>query len=178
MKHFEIFTGRVGIIEEIKELANGNCVVNFSVAETPRVKKGNDWVDGTTIWTNIAIFGDEARNLHRSVKPGTPVVVIGTRQAREYTVKDTNEKRIIQSIVAEQVAIAITKFNYVEGVGNVNYAKDGTGNSGGTQSKSKTEKDPFDSAPASAPAASDDPFVDDSFKDPFGDDDDPFGLNS
>lgn len=169
MKHFEIFTGRVGFVEEIKELANGNCVVNFSVAETPRVKKGNDWVDGTTIWTNIAIFGDEARNLHRSVKPGTPVVVIGTRQAREYTVKDTNEQKVTQSIVAEQVAVAITKFNYIEGVGSINYAKDNTG--GTTQSKPMAEKNPFNSAPVAS-----DPLVEDN---PFGnDDEDPFGLNS
>lgn len=172
MKHFEIFTGRVGVVEEIKELANGNCVVNFSVAETPRIKKGNDWVDGTTIWTNIAIFGDEARNLHRSVKPGTPVVVIGTRQAREYTIKDTNERKVTQSVVAEQVAVAITKFNYIEGVGNVNHAKDNTG--GTTQSKPMAGKDPFNSAPVAS-----DPLVESSFNDPFGnDDEDPFGLNS
>jgi len=175
MRHYEVFTGRVGVIGDIKELSNGNCVVNFSVAETPRIKQGDSWVDGTTIWTNVAIFGDEARNLHRSVKPGTFVTVWGTRQAREYTTKDTQEKRVVQSVVAEQVAISVTKFNFIEGVGNVNYAKEGTS---APVSQAQTQPAP---ASVAAPATENaDPFasVDLGDSDPFGDDDDPFGLNS
>jgi len=174
MRHYEVFTGRVGVIEDIKELSNGNCVVNFSVAETPRIKKGDKWEDGTTIWTNIAIFGDEARNLHRSVKPGTFVTVWGSRQAREYTVKDTQEKRVVQSVVAEQVAVSITKFNYVEGLGNVNYAS-GAGTSN-TQSPSQPSQP--SQQQNQAPQSNADPFADTSNDDPFGNDDDPFGLNS
>ena len=178
MKHFEVFTGRVGIIEN-KELSNGNCVVNFSVAETPRIKKGDEWVDGTTIWTNVAIFGDEARNLHRSVKPGSIVTVFGNRQAREYTVKDTNEQRVVQSVTAEQVSIGITKFNYVEGIGSINYSKSGTSNPrkpAQAQQKAPQNNNPPQDNPFNA-----DPFNDksfESFEDPFSNDDDPFGLNS
>lgn len=172
MRHSEFFTGRVGQIKDVVELANGNCVVNFSVAETVRVKKGDNWEDGATIWTNVAIFGDQARNLHRSVKPGTFVTVIGTRSANEYTPKDSTEKVTNQSVIAEEVAITITKFNYVETIGNVNYAKDGTGvpaagkstakPAAKSKAATKTEADPF------ASDTSDD--------DPFGDNDDPFGL--
>jgi single-strand DNA-binding protein len=181
MKHYEVFTGRIGYIEDIKELSNGNCVVNFSVAETPRIKKGNEWVDGTTIWTNVAIFGDEARNLHRSVKPGSVVTVFGNRQAREYTVKDTNEKRVVQSVIAEQVSIGITKFNYVEGIGNVNYSKAGinTNSPANSGRKPSGSQPPQNNAPQDNPFDTDgDPFSYQSFEDPFGDDDDPFGLNS
>ena len=171
MKHYESFTGRIGYIDkEVRELQNGNCVVNFSVAETPRIKKGNDWVDGTTIWTNVAIFGDEARNLHRSVKPGTVVTVFGVRKADEYIAKDTNEKVVNQSVIAEQVSIGITKFNYVEGVGNVNYAKDRSGQGQDVTQNAQppqAQSDPFTSLP--------DTTIDD---DPFGGDDDPFGLGS
>lgn len=163
MKHTERFTGRIGVLEDIRELPNGNCVVNFSVAETPRVKQGDKWEDGPTIWTNVSIFGDEARNLHRSVKPGTFVTVIGERKARDYTTKE-NEKRTVQSVVAEQVSIAITKFNYVEGIGNVNYSKDGTN---------------VPSKPADNTQAPEDPFAkgnDGLAEDPFSENDDPFGL--
>lgn len=183
LKHQEVFFGRVGVIDELKELANGNCVLNFSVAESVRVKKGEEWVDGTPIWTNISIFGDEARNLKRSVKPGTQVVVVGTRQAREYTTRDTQEKRVVQSVVAEQVGVAITKFNYVESIGNINYSQEGTSSAPSQtanakpQAKNNTaakQDDPF----ASAGLANDDPFAAGA-ADPFGeDDDDPFGLNS
>lgn len=182
MRHYEYFTGRIGQVRDLVELAEGNCVVNFSVAETPRIRKADGtWVDATTIWTDVSIFGDEARNLVRSVKPGTFVTVIGTRQAREYETKDTKEKRISQQIVAEQVAVAITKFNYIEGVGNVNYAKEGRGGgapAGGqsqpqanTQAQpAQTTKDPFNSDPFDNSGGDDDPFG--------GNDDDPFSLGS
>ena len=188
MKHIEMFTGRIGRLEELHELSNGNCVLNFSVAETTRVKKNDEWVDGVTIWTDVAIFGDEARNLARSgVKPGTFVTVIGERRAREYTVKDTNEKRTAQSVVAEQVAVAITKFNFIEGVGSVNYAKEGRGvdtapakQAAKPAAKPAAEANPFDQDATPKAAVNQDPFADEpAFEDdPFADDDDPFGLNS
>lgn len=175
MRHREVFMGRVGQLQDIRELSNGNCVVNFSVAETQRVKKGDTWEDGTTIWTNVTIFGDEARNFHRSVKPGTHVIIIGSRQANEYTVKDTNEKRTSQSVLAEQVGIAITKFDYVDTLGNVNYKQEGTSvpskqGQQNTQAAKTTQNN-------TAPATNDDPFAGGDAEDPFGADDDPFGLN-
>lgn len=177
MKHFEVFTGNIGKVDEGKELSKGNYVVNFSVAETPRIKKGDEWVDGDTTWTNISIFGDEARNLERSVKPGTPVIVFGERRARTYTVKDTNEERTVQSIVAVQVGIAITKFNFVEKLGNVNYYEDrkqGGQSSGASYSKpkaqaqSKTKSKPKDDFA--------DVGLDDDMDSMFDDDDDLFDM--
>ena len=190
MKHYELFTGRIGRIDEQpKELSNGNCVVNFSVAETPRVRKADGtWEDGVTIWTDVAIFGDEARNLARSVKPGTFVTVWGDRRAREYIVKDTNEKRTVQSVVADQVAVSITRFNFIEGVGNINYAQERSGQT----TTAPQVSEPRQATPPQAvkQAPEEDPFEkeatvteDDSFDDPFsedffgGDKDDPFGLN-
>lgn len=165
MRHTELFEGRIGSIDEPKDLGNGNWVVNFSVAETPRVKQGNDWVDGVTIWTNVAIFGDEARNLARSVEPGTFVVVSGTRKASEFVDKKTGEKRSSQSVIADTVAVSITKFNYVEGIGNVNYAK---GETGSVAPKAK--------AKAKATAPQTDVFADAASDDVFGGGGDPFDL--
>lgn len=193
MRHFEMFTGRVGQVRDLVELKDGNCVVNFSVAETPRVKKQDgSWGDGVTIWTDVSVFGDEARNLVRSVKPGTFVTVSGVRNAREYVVKDTNDKRIIQQVVAEQVAVAITKFNYIESVGNVNYSKDGRGGGGqsqpqtqqynqnqGQQNQGQQDQDPFGGSNDPFNGGGDsDPFAGGGDADPFGGgDDDPFKLN-
>lgn len=187
MKHYEIFTGRVGQVRDLVELQNGNCVVNFSVAETPRVKQQDGtWADGTTIWTDVSVFGDEARNLVRSVKPGTFVTVSGTRNAREYTPKDSTEKRVIQQVVADQVSVAITKFNFIESIGNVNHRG---GNSGGAapqqnynQSQGQpnynqqSQADPFNSNQNSDPFNADaDPFSTPA-SDPFAADADPFNL--
>lgn len=194
MKHYETFTGRVGQLRDLVELGNGNCVVSFSVAETPRVKQQDGtWADGVTVWTDVSIFGDEARNLVRSVKPGTFVTVHGYRSAREYTPKDSTEKRIVQQVVAEQISVAITKFNFIESVGNVNYKNGGApsqpqGNyqqqgqqQGGYNQQqnfnqnataqqnnnyNQTQADPFatDSDPFANSGSSDDPF---SQEDPF-----------
>lgn len=174
MKHYEMFTGRVGQVRDLVELKDGNCVVNFSVAESTRVKGADDkWKDGVTVWTDVSIFGDEARNFVKSVKPGTFVTVSGTRTAREFTDKNTNELRVVQQVAADQVAIAITKFNYVKEIGNVNYYKEGRGGeaASGNSSKpagdtKKTEADPFNNNESS------------SGENAFGDDDDdPFGLS-
>lgn len=181
MKHTEIFCGRIGKIDEaVRELGNGNCVANFSIAETPRYKKGDEWVDGVTIWTDVSIFGDEARNLVRSVVPGTFVLVVGNRTARKYKAKDTNEERTVQAVTAEEVAVLINKFTFIEKLGNVNYSKEGR--TAGATSAPATKSAP---AAASKPVA-DNPFEDqDPFAakdapfgadDPFGEEDDPFAL--
>lgn len=187
MKHYEIFTGRVGQIRDLTELQNGNCVVSFSVAETPRIKKADgSWADGVTIWTDVSVFGDEARNFVRSAKPGTFVTVTGTRNAREYTPKDSTEKRVVQQVVAEQLSIAITKFNFIESVGNVNYAKDGRG--GGTQApqqnynqaapqQNQAPQQNYNQADPDPFKIDADPFASTSGNEnPFGSDDDPFKL--
>lgn len=173
MRHTETFMGRVGVVDELKELPNNNCVLNFSVAETIRVKEGDNWVDGPTIWTNVTIFGDEARNLYRSVRPGTFVLVAGERRAREYTPKDSTEKRLVQSVIAQHVGVCITKFNYVESIGNVNYAKEGY-----SVSPPPAVNTSKPSQPANKSKPKEDPFAETSFGEDSFNDDDPFGLNS
>lgn len=179
MRHTEVFTGRVGQIRDLIELANDNCLISFSVAETPRVKKQDGtWEDGVTVWTDVTIFGDMARNFVKSdIKPGTFVTVIGTRSAREWTPKDSTEKRVSQNIVANQVSVAITRWHYITGVENVGGDRQGGGGGQKTQSQPKAtttaaNQDPF--AGASTGGGDDDPFANDS---PFGgEDDDPFNL--
>ena len=168
-KHLEMFTGRVGVIEDLREF-DGGCVLNFSVAETQKIKKNGKYEDGATLWTNVSIFGDEARNVQKSIKPGTFVTVLGERKARDYIVRDTNEKRTSQSVLAEQVSIAITRFNFISGMENINYNENGD---------SQPSKQPAGNTTPKTTTKSEDPFADDVFgtsTDPFTDEDDPFGL--
>ena len=179
MKHLEVFTGGVGKVNDLIELANGNCVVNFSLAETPRVKVGDNWEDGVTIWTDLSIFGDEARNFVKSVVPGTRVLVVANRSARKYTVKDTNEERTVQSLVVEEIGILINKFTFVKELGSVNYYKEGRGSGAQTSTQSRPQNKPASkqSGPvlSTAPEIEDDIFTDDGM---FGEDneDDLFDL--
>lgn len=179
MKHMEIFTGRVGQIRELKELGGekNNCVISFSVAETPRVKnkQTQQWEDGVTIWTDVTVFGDEARNFQRSFKPGNFVTVVGARSAREYTPKDSTEKRVVQTVLAEQISAAITKFHFIEGIGSV-----GKGGSAGSGAPAQSQAAPQQTAVNEDPFASSDPFGGGSAggasnDDPFASNENPFG---
>ena len=174
MRHTEVFTGRVGQIRDLIEVNDNNCLISFSVAETPRVKKGDNWEDGVTIWTDVTIFGDMARNFKRSaIKPGTFVTVIGTRTAREWTPKDSNEKRVSQNIIAEEVGVALTRWHYVSGIENVSNGQGGGQSQQTQQTASQPAADPF-AGGATTGGETEDPFAND---DPFGGgSDDPFSL--
>ena len=182
MKHTEIFTGRIGKIYELKTIGEGNFVINFSVAETPRKKNKatGQWEDGTTLWTNVTLFGHEARNFARTAAAGNFVTVMGYREAREYTPQDSSETKRTESVIAEQVSFAVTRFNFIEGIGSVDNAGNvstGRKPAGAAQSSGNAQ--------ASAPAAQADPFAtggsavnDDPFATNFGGgaDEDPFGA--
>lgn len=185
MKHTEIFTGRIGKIYDLKTIGEGNFVINFSVAETPRKKNKatGQWEDGTTLWTNVTLFGHEAQNFARTAAAGNFVTVMGYREAREYTPQDSSETKRTESVIAEQVSFAVTRFNFIQGIGSVD--KDGnvstgrnkptgaqTSNAGSSNSVAQADPDPF-SSNLGGGAANDDPFAT-SFGD--GGNDDPFGA--
>ncbi len=122
----EIIQGNLGRIGELRELNGGNAVLGISVVVTPRVKKNNEWVDDESIWTDVTLWGDVARNFVASnLKAGTALTVIGTRRARRaeaYTAKDGTEvpERVVQSVNADSVAVDITRWTVVNGTSKVN----------------------------------------------------------
>lgn len=176
-RHFECFTGRVGKIGDLKTFGNNGAVVNFSVAETVRKKNATtqQWEDVATTWTNVTLFGPEAQNFVTSVKPGTFVTVVGYRDSREYTPNDSTEKRTVQQVIADQVSVAITRFNTVTStsIGNGNNGgNSGSGNNGyqSQQSAPQTQNNQqsFDTGMNQDPFANDTSGFDSGFeKDPF-----------
>ncbi len=60
-------------------LPNGS-VTNFRMASTARRFDGeaNDFVDSSTLWIDVACWGDLGGNVSRSVAKGDPVIVRGT----------------------------------------------------------------------------------------------------
>lgn len=171
----EIIQGNVGRIGELRELNGGNAVLNVSVAVTPRKKEGNEWVDDETIWTEVSLWGDVARNFVNSdIKAGTPVVVIGRRSARRveaYTTKDGREvpEHVEQSVTADSISVEITRWHVITGIDRAN-------NGGGHQSAPAKKQAAKPAAKKKAPATddlfaggSDDIFGGDDTDDIFGD---------
>ncbi|MQY22677.1 single-stranded DNA-binding protein [Nocardia macrotermitis] len=88
----------------------GDCVVNFTVASTPRVfdRNKNQWVDGKALFMRCTVFREPAENAADSLAKGTRVVVVGKLQQREYTDRDGNKRTIVE-LVADEVATS-TKY--------------------------------------------------------------------
>ena len=85
--------GHLGKDPEVKFLNNGDAMVGVSVAVTPRVKKDNEWVDGTTTWYRVATFGPAGEALAEAAHKGDRVIVTGQFSMYVYE-KDGVEKSI------------------------------------------------------------------------------------
>lgn len=77
---------------ELRFTPSGSAVCNGTVAHTPRVKRGDEWEDGETVFLNWSVWKDQAENVAESLRRGDRVVVIGKLKVRSYETRD-GEKR-------------------------------------------------------------------------------------
>ena len=87
--------GNVGKDPEIKfvKTSRGDvALVEFSLAETPREKKGEEWIDGETIWYRVIQWGQKAEVLIDTISKGDTVIVLGTLKQSSYKAKDGTDK--------------------------------------------------------------------------------------
>jgi single-strand DNA-binding protein len=99
-------TGNVGTEPELKFFNGKNgdfAVTNFSLAYTPRERKGTEYVDGETIWFRISILGKQAE-LATEIKKGDKVLVVGAFKQSTYQGKDGATKTSLE-IKADSFAI-------------------------------------------------------------------------
>ena len=97
--------GRVGSDPEIKFVTQEQLpLATFSLAYTPRNRKGSEWVDGETMWFKVAIFGKKAEAIADSIKKGDEVLVLGSVKQATFQGRDGSEKTALE-ITASEVAI-------------------------------------------------------------------------
>lgn len=97
--------GRVGNDPEIKFVTQEQLpLVTFSLAYTPRTRKGTEWVDGETMWFRVAQFGKRAEAIADSIKKGDEVLVLGTVKESKYQGRDGSDKTSLE-ITATEIAI-------------------------------------------------------------------------
>lgn len=89
--------GTLGKDAEVKYLANGDAIANFSVADS----QGRD---KPTIWWNCGLYGKRAESLAQYLVKGQAVTVTGTVSEREWTSKD-GEKRKSMDLRVSDVAL-------------------------------------------------------------------------
>jgi single-strand DNA-binding protein len=71
------FNGHVAFEPKVRVTPSGAHVLDLRVATTPRIRRGDDWEDGGTIWYDVVCWNRLADNVERSVAKGDAVVVSG-----------------------------------------------------------------------------------------------------
>ena len=90
------FTGNVGQDGVLKFTANGDLILNFSVALSAGYGDKK-----TTTWMNCSLFGKRAESVAPFILKGQSVAVNGEFQARPYTTKEGAEKMSLEVRVAD-----------------------------------------------------------------------------
>lgn len=85
--------GNVGTDPELKFAKNETPYASFSLAHTPRIKQGAQWIDGDTIWFRVVTFGSKAEEIMDLVRKGELVRVEGSMKQSTYQSKDGTTKQ-------------------------------------------------------------------------------------
>ena len=91
---------------ELRFLPSGVAVANFTVAQTPRTKKGDEWEDGETMFVRCAAWRDLAEHVAESVKKGMRLIVTGRLHVRSYET-DQGEKRTNIELTVDDVGASM-----------------------------------------------------------------------
>lgn len=78
-----ILTGNIGKDAEVKDLNNGNSVINFSVAHTEKWKDKQGNPQEKTVWVDCSWFINNT-SIAQYLKKGTKVLIEGEPTARAY----------------------------------------------------------------------------------------------
>lgn len=137
--------GNVAKEPELRFIASGAAVCNFVLACTPRVKDGDSWTDGETMWVRCAVWRQQAENVAETIVKGTRVLVHGRLKVRSYEAEGQKRTSIEMDVehVGVELRYATAKVN------KVGRSSD--------QDRSAPADDPWGSAPA-APSGDEPPF--------------------
>jgi len=91
--------GRLGRDPELKYIASGTAVCNFSMATSEKWKDKAGAKQEKTVWHNIVIWGKSGEAANIILKKGSLVLVSGKIENRSYD--KAGEKRFISEVVVQ-----------------------------------------------------------------------------
>lgn len=100
-------SGRLAADPELKFTQSGKAVTRIRVVASDRVKDGNDWKDGDTLWISVTCWDRLAENVAESTKKGDLVIVTGRLLTEEWTDREGNKRSAI-TMKAEAVGADLT----------------------------------------------------------------------
>ena len=94
-------TGRVGTNPQFARTTSDVPYARFRLAHTPRLRRGDEWVDGQTLWCTVRCYGNLAKGV-QSLRSGDPAVVVGQWRHEEWT-DENGVVRSTQVLLADSV---------------------------------------------------------------------------
>lgn len=150
-----VLIGNLAGDPDLRFLPSGAAVCNFVVASTPRVKKGDSYEDGETMWVRCAAWRQLGENCAESLSKGSRVLISGRLRVRSYE-KDGAQRTSIEmdvDAIGPELRFATAKVNKVNRGGD-------SGGGFGQQRSAPTDdgySDPWGSAPPAGGSGAMDP---------------------
>lgn len=103
-----IIVGNVGKAPELKQIGDGQSVINFSVAVNEKWKDKSGQEQKHTEWFNVAYFGKGAAAVAKYLEQGKQVLVEGKLKTRSWEGKD-GQKQYRTELQAQHVQLLGSK---------------------------------------------------------------------
>lgn len=100
-----ILLGNLGKDPEVKYTPQGTPVAKLTVATNYRYKDKNDQWQDQTEWHNVVLWQRLAEIAGEYLKKGSKVYIEGRLQTRSWDDKQTNQKRYMTEIVANDLVL-------------------------------------------------------------------------
>lgn len=84
---------------ELRFTPSGKAVANFTVAQNPRVKDGNQWKDGEATFIRCSVWEGMAENVAESLRKGDRVIVQGGMRTRSYEAQDGTKRSSLELLI-------------------------------------------------------------------------------
>jgi single-strand DNA-binding protein len=103
------FTGNVAFEPKVRVTPLGAHVLDIRVATTPRIRKGDEWEDGGTLWYDVVCWNRLADNVADSVQKGDSVTVSGKLYNRVWERVDpaTGEVTKVDKLTVDAISIGL-----------------------------------------------------------------------
>lgn len=88
----------------VKTSRGETALTTFSLAYKPREKKGDEWIEGETMWFRVTVWGERGEPLIDSLSKGDLVLVHGAMKQSTFEGRD-GEKKTAMEINATDVAL-------------------------------------------------------------------------
>jgi single-strand DNA-binding protein len=127
---------------ELRFTPNGQAVVKFRLASTPRFRdqQSGEWKDGESLFLSCNVWRQAAENCAESLQRGMRVIVQGRLKQRSYETRE-GEKRTVYEIEADEVGPSLK--NATAKVTKTQRQGGGGGFGGGGQGGGSSQGNPY-----------------------------------